>query len=266
MISFRSLFSSSSGNSYFLNIDDTKVLVDVGMSAKKICEQLKNFGEDILNIDGICITHEHVDHIRGLNVLLKNNNIPVYMNEKTYLEYIKINEKKSNLKEDYLYLFNNSDFQIGNITIKPFSISHDAADPVGFSFFDKNKNKATIATDLGIIDEKVLDNLKHNKLLVLEANYDDDLIMYSPYPYKTIQRIKSEKGHLSNKTAANISAKLANDGLANISLAHVSKKNNNINLIKETFESTFNEKGINQEKIKLKIFDSNIFSEEIIIK
>lgn len=263
MIKFVSLFSGSSGNSYFLQVDKNKFLIDVGVSKTKIVNELKKINEDINNINAILITHEHIDHIRGLSIINKNYDIPIYMNKKTLN---KISEKIKSLKEKNIVLFKNKEFNINSIKIKPFSVLHDAVDPVGFSFFDKDKNKVTIVTDLGKITKEVIENVSNSDLLVLEANYDDQLIYYSPYPINTITRIISNDGHLSNLESLKLVSKLIDKGLKNIALAHISKSNNNYEIVYQIFNEEIKKKKDKKEKINLKILKDDGYSDTIIIK
>lgn len=263
MIKFTSLFSGSSGNSYFLQVDSSKFLIDVGVSKSKIVEELTQIGEDIKNIDAILITHEHIDHIRGLSIINKNYDIPIYINKKT-LDVV--NERLKGLKENSINLFENKEFFIDNIKIQPFNVSHDAADPVGFSFYDKNKKKATIATDLGEITEEVYNNVSNSDLLILEANYDDKLIRYSPYPMNVISRIISPNGHLPNSESLNLITRLIEEGLKNIALAHISRSNNNFEIVSQLFTEKINSDIDRKNQINLEILRNDKHSNTIIIE
>lgn len=263
MIKFTSLYSGSSGNSYFLQVDDNKFLVDVGVSRKKIVDQLNNIGEDINDIDAIFITHEHIDHIRGLSIINKNYQIPVYLNEKTFDV---VDDSLKSLDTDKVSIFNGNEFFVNDTRVQSFNISHDAVDPVGYSFFDKKGNKATIVTDLGEVTEEVLENVSKSDLLVLEANYDDELIRYSPYPINIINRINSPMGHLSNSKSLALAKDLVDKGLKNLALAHISKSNNNYEIVSQIFEDEINGKKLKKDKINIKILKHNDYSDTIIIK
>jgi len=263
MIKFVSLFSGSSGNSYFFEIDNKKYLVDVGVSRARIEKELKEIGESLKNIDAIFITHEHIDHIRGLSIINKNYNIPIYINKKTFK---KVNNKLSSLNKDTINLFEKKEFNIDDIKIKPFSVIHDAADPVGFSFFDKDGNKATIVTDLGEITEEVIKNVSNSDLLVVESNYDEQLIRYSPYPIEVVNRIISPNGHLSNLESLNLVSSLMDKGLKNIALAHISKSNNNHEIVSQMFNENINNKNLEKNEINFQILKADGNSGTIIIK
>lgn len=262
MIKFISLFSGSSGNSYFLQVDNNKFLIDVGVSKNKIVESLKNIGENISNIDAIFITHEHIDHIRGLSLLNKKYSIPLYINKKTL---IIVKEKIESLKEETVNVFSNKEFKVKNTKIKPFSISHDASDPVGFSFFDNNNKKMTIVTDLGEITEEVYENVLNNDFLVIEANYDEDLIRYSEYPISLINRIVSPNGHLPNSESLNLVSHLVDKGLKKVALAHISRSNNNFEIVSQKFEDRINREKKENEKIEIHVLRHDKNSAEILI-
>ena len=263
MIKFISLFSGSSGNSYFLQIDENKYLVDVGVAHSKIVQELKKIGEKISNIDAIFITHEHIDHVRALSLINKKYNIPIYINKKTFNQ---ISSKIEIFQENNIKLFTNEEFKHNNIKIKPFSVLHDAIDPVGFSFFDKNDNKATVVTDLGKITDEVYDNVVGSDLLVLEANYDEELIRYSEYPLELINRIVSSEGHLPNSESLNLVADLVDKGLKHIALAHISRSNNNFEIVSQMFEDRINLNKDIKEKANIKVLRHDGHSEALVIK
>ncbi len=263
MIKFISLFSGSSGNSYFLQIDGNKFLVDVGVPHSKIVQELKKIGEKISNIDAIFITHEHIDHVRALSLINKKYDIPIYINKKTFNQ---VSSRIEIFQENNIKLFSNEEFKHNNIKIKPFSVLHDAIDPVGFSFFDKNDNKATVVTDLGKITDEVYENVVGSDLLVLEANYDEELIRYSEYPLELINRIVSSEGHLPNSESLNLVADLADKGLKHIALAHISRSNNNFEIVSQMFENTINLNKDIKEKANIKVLRHDGHSEALVIK
>ena len=212
MLKFCNLYSGSSGNCSFIKTSHVNILVDFGLTYKKIAEGLNAIGEDISNIDAILITHEHSDHIKGLKVLLNNYDIPIYSNKKTYealKHYTKIPTSKLFITDDR--------FEIGDLDITPFSISHDAADPVAYNFQNKSK-KVTICTDIGFVDNKIMKKLEGSDLLLLESNYEPDLLKCSNYPYSLKTRILGPKGHLSNGECAKVVSELATSGVNNVLL------------------------------------------------
>ena len=223
MLKFCSLYSGSSGNSFFVQSDNAKILVDAGVSCKKIVDALASLNVAIENIDAILITHEHTDHTQSIGTISKKYNIPVYANRKTWLampnQMEKINEKNT------FYFRNNEEFSIKDLRVFPFNIPHDAANPCGFNIYNENA-KLSIATDIGHMDNQVLNHLKNSKFILLESNYEPEVLKYSRYPYKLKERISSPMGHLSNIEAGKTINYLADYGLENVMLGHLSKENN----------------------------------------
>lgn len=223
MFKFCSLYSGSSGNSLFIESDNVKLLIDSGVSAKKVEEGLNSINVDINDIDAILVTHEHSDHIQSLGTISKKFNIPVYANRETWDA---MPNQRNKIDSNNIKYYNaNEDFEIGNLKIYPFSIPHDAVNPCGFNFFYDNK-KLSIATDLGHITNKIIDSLEGSSFLMLEANYDPDVLKCSRYPYLLKERIAGPNGHLSNNLAGKTIAHLVNCGLNNAVLGHLSKENN----------------------------------------
>ena len=217
MFNFCSLYSGSSGNSLFVESENTKLLVDAGVSSKKIEEALANLEIDPTSIDGILITHEHSDHVQGLGTFAKKFNLPVFVNEKTLDAMPKQKEK---ISEKNIKLFNiNEKFEIGDLKVKPFSIPHDAANPCGFNIF-KDDKKISIATDIGHMTNGVLKNLEDSIFIMLESNYDPEVLKYSKYPYQLKTRIAGPDGHLSNELAGKTISYLLNSGLKQAVLGH----------------------------------------------
>ena len=220
---FCSLYSGSSGNSLFVQGEYTKILVDAGVSGKKIFDALASINIDINNISAILVTHEHTDHTQSIATISKKYNIPVYANKKTWLA---MEDKKSKIaSENVFYFTNNVMFEIEDLKIFPFDIPHDAADPCGFSIFE-GTNKICIATDVGHITANILNNLKNSNFILLESNYEPDVLRCSRYPYKLKERISSPLGHLSNIEAGKAINYLTNYGVKNVMLGHLSSENN----------------------------------------
>ena len=223
MFKFCSLFSGSTGNSLLVETDNTKILVDAGESAKKIVSALSLIGVDISNIDAILVTHEHSDHVKSLGTLSKKYNIPVYANQNTWNA---MPEQKQKVLEKNQNLFKvNEEFEVKDLIFRPFHIPHDAADPCGFNVFYKN-NKISIATDLGHITPEIVNNLEKSSFILLESNYDPDILKYSKYPFALKQRIAGPNGHLSNNNSGEIISNLMRTGLTSVMLGHLSKENN----------------------------------------
>ena len=223
MLKFCSLYSGSSGNSLFVETENTKLLIDAGVSCKKIEETLKDIDIDPYSIDGILVTHEHTDHIQSLGTLSKKFDLPVYVNQKT-LDYMP--KQREKISDKNIKIFDiNQNFEIGDLKITPFSIPHDAANPCGFSIYNNDK-KISIATDIGHMTNDILKNLEESSFIMLEANYDPEVLRYSPYPFTLKSRISGPTGHLSNEMAGKTIAHLSNYGLKSAMLGHLSKESN----------------------------------------
>lgn len=223
MLKFCSLYSGSSGNSSFIQSENTNILVDAGVSGKKIIDALASINIGIETISAIIVTHEHSDHTQSIATLSKKYNIPVYANKKTWDA---MPDKKEKMAEKNIFYFNNNKpFSLNDITILPFDIPHDAANPCGFTISDFN-SKISIATDIGHMTTSIIDNIKNSNFLLLEANYEPDVLKYSSYPFHLKERIASPIGHLSNIDAGKAINYLADFGVKNIMLGHLSNENN----------------------------------------
>lgn len=186
MLNFCSLYSGSSGNSLFVETANTKILIDAGVSSKKIEQSLLDINVDPKTIDAILVTHEHTDHVQGLGTLSKKFDLPVFVNQETLDAMPK---QKDKIAEKNIKKFIVSDkFSIGDLEIKPFSIPHDAANPCGFSIWKEDK-KISIATDIGHMTNDILKNLEESLFIMLEANYDPEVLMCSSYPFTLKSRI-----------------------------------------------------------------------------
>ena len=223
MLKFCSLYSGSSGNSLFVQSNNTKLLIDCGTSAKKIENALESIDIDITDIDAILVTHEHSDHVQGLGTISKKHDIPVFANFETWNA---MKTQKDKISNSNIKIFeNDTEFQIGNLQIFPFSTPHDAANPCGFSICNGTK-KISIATDLGHITENIYTNIKDSKFMLLEANYEPEILKVSNYPYALKQRIAGPHGHLSNIDAGQTVSNLFGKELKEVMLGHLSKENN----------------------------------------
>ena len=223
MFKFCNLYSGSSGNCSFVGTDNINILIDCGESQKKILTALESIGTNINQINAIVVTHEHSDHVKTLGAISKKYNIPVYANEKTFNN---MPEQTELIKEENRKIFNTDDhFEIGDLQIHPFHIPHDAAEPCGYNIYNEN-NKISIATDIGHMDNSILKKLEESKFLLLESNYEPEILKYAKYPYYLKRRISGPNGHLSNQEASDTIIKLLSTGVNNIMLGHLSKENN----------------------------------------
>lgn len=215
------LASGSRGNATFVSSGSTSILIDAGLSGIEIERRLKSKGLSPKDLDAILVSHEHTDHIQGVGVLSRRFNLPVYINSKTqgaaFPQIGKVHDVKN--------FACGSTFLINDLAIHPFSISHDAEDPVGFTL-NQNGTTIGIATDLGIVTAMVKEHLKGCDLLILEANHDEDMLINGPYPWSVKQRVKSRTGHLSNAASKQLLNEIQHDRLKHVILAHLSETNN----------------------------------------
>ena len=252
MLKFCSLYSGSSGNCLYVSSKNTKILVDCGTSCKKICEGLASINSSIEDIDAILVTHEHSDHVQGLGLVSKKFNIPVYANLETWnameKQKEKIDERNVNVFE------NDSDFSLNELTIHPFSTPHDAANPCGFNIHN-GKRKLSIATDLGHMDNDIFKELIHSSFVLLESNYEPEMLNASRYPFHLKQRIKGPYGHLSNETAGKTIAALMKKDLKQVMLGHLSKESNFPELAYKSVTEVLKQNGININDLELAVAD-----------
>ena len=244
MFKFCNLYSGSSGNCSYVGTNNINILVDCGESQKKIANALQSIGKDISKIDAIIVTHEHSDHVKNLGAISKKYNIPVYANEKTFEN---MPEQTNLINEENRKIFNTDDhFEIGDLKIFPFHIPHDAADPCGYNIYNEDK-KISIATDIGHMDNNILKKLEESHFLLLESNYEPEILKYAKYPYYLKQRIAGPNGHLSNQEAGLTITRLIHSGVTNIMLGHLSKQTNFPELAYKTVMEEILKSKINSE-------------------
>lgn len=228
-----SIASGSSGNCIYVGSETTHLLVDVGISKKRTEEGLQKLGLTGQDIDGILITHEHIDHINGLGVMSRKYGIPIYATRGT-IEAIKRVSSLGKIDESlFCELRSDEKFNLKDITVNPMHISHDAAEPVAYRFMQGDKRVA-IVTDLGTYDDYTVASLQGMHALCLEANHDINMLQVGSYPYYLKQRILGKKGHLSNELSGKLLTKLINKNLKAVCLSHLSKENNLEELAYET--------------------------------
>lgn len=212
------LSSGSKGNSTFIKTESTKILIDLGVTKSYIEEKLKEIEEEPKEINGILITHTHVDHIQGLKVFLKKYNTKLYVTEK-----IKSLLAEHGIEADYVICDKN--FSIGDIDIDIIKTSHDAPGSVGFIIKSKDKSLVYI-TDTGYINERYFNKLKNHNLYIMESNHNIEMLIEGKYPDHLKRRIWSDKGHLSNEAAGEYLSMFIGDNTKMIVLAHISDDNN----------------------------------------
>ena len=238
---FSPLFSGSSGNAIYVGCDEANILVDAGMSGNRITAELARMGIDPKRLNAILVTHEHADHIKGIGILSRKYDLPIYATEGTWQGmYNKIGAVS---EKNRIFFEPGQDFFIGPIDVTPFSTPHDANQSVGYTF-ELNGAKLSIATDLGCIKESWLKYVMGSDAVILESNYDPNMLTAGPYPYELKKRIKSNRGHLSNDDAGQVAAELVRNGASQIILGHLSKENNFPELAMRTCELSLQMAGI----------------------
>lgn len=256
-----SIASGSSGNCIYVGSNKTHLLVDTGISKKRIDEGLTQLEVKPENLSGILITHEHSDHIQGLGVFSRKYGIPIYATKGTIkgiTEYKSLGKMPEGL---YHEVEVDHAFGIGDLEVKPFSISHDANEPSGFRI-EKGAKSVAVATDLGIYDDYIVENLKDLNAIVVEANHDVHMVEVGPYPYPLKQRVLGNRGHLSNELTGRLLCNILHDNLKYVMLGHLSKENNYEELARETvkLEVTMGNTPFNGEDIPLMVANRDTMS------
>lgn len=231
------LASGSSGNCTLVAEGNSRVLIDAGISCRKVVSGLSEMGLTLSDIDAVLVTHEHNDHIKGLGVLERQHSIPVYGTPGT-LKGIRESNRLGKMPEDIFFeIQTDVPLTLGELTLLPFRVDHDAAEPVAYRI-ETAHSRAAVATDLGSFDDYTVERLSNLDGLLLEANHDVRMLEAGPYPYPLKQRIRSDRGHLSNETAGELLAAVAHSGLKRVLLGHLSKENNMAELAALTVRQT----------------------------
>ncbi len=228
-----SIASGSSGNCIYVGSDNTHIIIDCGISGKRILSGIHDLGLSVSDLSAVLVTHEHTDHVKGLGVISRRHGLPVVTTKKTFAAAQNapgIGEIDSSLLKE---IVPQKEFSIGDLKITPFSISHDAADPVGFRISD-GKRSCAIATDMGTFDNTTVSNLLNLDTILLESNHDVNMLEAGRYPYPLKRRILSDLGHLSNEMAGQLLNEILHDDMKHIILGHLSAENNYPALAYET--------------------------------
>jgi phosphoribosyl 1,2-cyclic phosphodiesterase len=242
-LNFCSLSSGSSGNCYYLGNDFHGILIDAGISAGAIRKFLKTLGLSIDTIMGVLVTHNHTDHIRGLEVFTRKNSIPAFTTENIWNSILSLSLPKKISRDCIRKIPLQEKFHLAGFDIEAFPVYHDAPETIGFHISIGDK-RVTIVTDLGHICATAAPYIKAANLLVIESNYDEQMLTSGSYPYFLKTRIKSDNGHLGNHQTSTFLADAVHDNLSHICLAHLSKNNNTPEKALQNLQQTFNEKGI----------------------
>ncbi len=237
------LASGSRGNCTLICAGRTRLLVDAGLSCRELLRRLALREESASGIDGILITHEHSDHVGGLNVLAKKLKVPVYMTSATHEVYRKYARDSSGnrITLERLETFEaGRSFEIGDVTVTAFTIPHDAVDPVGFTFRSEGV-KVAVCTDLGYMPVSVKHHIHGCQVLMIESNHDLEMLRGGPYPWAVKQRVMSRVGHLSNDALADFFTTDYDGGAEHLILAHLSEQNNHPEIARMSAERALGE-------------------------
>ena len=249
---FCPLYSGSSGNALFCQYGDTRLLIDAGKPGRTIEDALKRIGADIRTLSGVLITHEHSDHIAGAGVLARKYHLPLYATSETWKA---MEGKIGKIPADMRYeIAAGRDFFLGSVGVAPFSIPHDAADPVGFRLYGGGVSVST-ATDLGFFSEEVWSNVAGSTLVLLESNHDPDMLRANPrYSAALKARILGDHGHLSNEACAAALLRLVTAGTSDVILGHLSGENNTPTLARKVSGKALEREGIRTgEDVRLQV-------------
>lgn len=251
------LGSGSSGNAIYIASTKTRLLIDAGLSARQIALRLEQLGVVPESINGICVSHEHGDHVAGLRVLQKRHGIPIYANTGT-LQGIMRQPKSSEISARIFQT--GSPFEIGDISIEPFSVPHDAYEPVGFRM-QTQSSCVGVVTDLGMGTSLIREKLKGCQAIIMESNHDEDLLREAPRPWPLKQRIRSRQGHLSNIDAARLISDSATEALEHVFLSHLSSDCNTPEIAMSTVASQLRLDGLGHISLEISLADriSNVW-------
>ena len=251
--------SGSKGNATYIEGNGSKIIIDCGISKKRILEALENENHNLDELNAILITHEHTDHISGLLPLFRATKAIIYMTHGTYEGMNKQIRDALDL-ERVKFITNDSTFNIVDISVDVIQTFHDAADSIGFILRDMT-TKLVYITDTGYVHQSYFDRLKNADIYILESNHDPEILMESDRPYQTKLRILSDHGHLSNEDSAYIASELVGPKTKYILLAHLSEECNIPELAIKTYQNVFNDKNVSLERIKLKCCSQSVLKE-----
>ncbi|MDG5789433.1 MBL fold metallo-hydrolase [Evansella sp. AB-P1] len=253
---FSVLASGSTGNSVYVETKNQRFLIDAGLSGKKIEECFKKIDISPKELDGIFVTHEHSDHIKGVGILARKYNLPIYANKRTWLA---MEKALGEISLDQRFHFEVGEVKtFADLDVESFGVSHDAAEPMFFTFHNNNR-KLAIVTDTGYVSERIKGITKGANAFVFESNHDMDMLRMGKYPWNVKRRILGDEGHVSNVDAGLALAEILSDDPADVYLAHLSLDNNMKELAKMTVHQTLEEKGFEIGR-QVKLYDTDPFS------
>ncbi|MFB5663284.1 MBL fold metallo-hydrolase [Alteribacillus sp. HJP-4] len=250
---FSVLASGSTGNALYVETEKQRLLVDAGLSGKKMESLFQQIPAALKDLDGILVTHEHSDHIKGVGILARKYKLPVYANEKTWKA---MEHSLGTINSGQKFHFERGSVQsFGDIDVESFGVSHDAADPMFFCFHHGGR-KLVLATDMGYVSDQIKGMVRDADMYVFESNHDINMLQMGRYPWNVKRRILGDMGHVSNADAAQALTEIVGDKTSRIYLAHLSKDNNMKELAKMTVAQVLNEQecGIDHQ---FQLFDTD---------
>lgn len=244
MLKFFSLGSGSSGNCYYLSTGEHSILIDAGLSMRTLRRTLQSYGFNLEEVDAVFVTHDHADHIKAVGNLANDMNIPIYTTQPIHMGINRNYCVTSKLTAEHIHYINKEEsITLGDFTITPFEVLHDSSDCVGYQV-EANGVTFILITDAGQVTPILKERVSMANYLVLESNHDEDMLAMGPYPAYLKGRIRSGRGHLSNKQAAELLAENATEKLKHVWLCHLSEENNHPELARKTMSSTLRSYGI----------------------
>jgi phosphoribosyl 1,2-cyclic phosphodiesterase len=240
------LASGSAGNAIYIQKGATRILVDAGLPGREIDKRLQSIGVDVGKLMGIVVSHEHGDHSAGVGVLARKVRCPVWLTRGTF----EASRRKFKGRERVMFFDNDENFSIGDLSFQPFAISHDAQDPVNF-IVDDGTSKLGVATDMGVVSQLAYERLSKSDMVILESNYDREMLMTGSYPWSVKQRIMGTRGHLDNSDASETLGRLIDAGLEQVVLAHLSEENNSPELAVAASEAVIESRGLRRYQLSV---------------
>lgn len=250
---FTVLASGSTGNAVLVDTGETKLLVDAGLSAKKLEQLMEERGVSGQELNAIFVTHEHSDHIKGLGALSRKHQLPIYANQKTWEQLDKYIGTITDEHKRFMETGTSVEFE--NIRIESYGISHDAAEPVGYILYQGSR-KLSIATDLGYMSSKVKDKIGDSDALILETNHDIEMLRVGHYPWNIKRRILSDIGHLSNEVAGEALCDILTEKTKSVYMAHLSRDHNLMDLARMTIRAVVQDKGLCLKEKNIRLMDT----------
>jgi len=259
-VKFCPIASGSSGNSVYIGNKDTHILIDAGISGKRIEAGLSVAGVPCENLSAIFITHEHTDHIQGAGILSRRYDVPIYATQKTWHRLEHSGAIGAVKHKNKMVIYSGEKCVVNDIQVMPFDIPHDATEPVGYSVFMEDY-KLTVATDIGCVTDNLKENIVDSDILLIESNHDIEMLKNGPYPYHLKKRVLSDVGHLSNVSTGHLLGEIITNRLKYIYLGHLSEQNNRPLIALDTVGNILQAKKVDMNKTKLMLANRSVTSE-----